>query len=105
MSGPMPPEAGSSIRRARVLLVATALAVLALSPPARAEETDAVRAEASGRFKRALELFEEDNFAAALVELRKAYALTRNYRVLYNIGQVCFQIQDYVCALESFEGY
>jgi hypothetical protein len=73
--------------------------------PEAAGESPAVRSEASARFKRALELFNEDNFAAALIEFRRAYELTRNYRVLYNIGQVCFQIHDYVCALDAFQGY
>jgi hypothetical protein len=35
-----------------------------------------------------------------------AKALARfNYRVLYNIGVVCYQMQDYVCGLQSFQEY
>jgi hypothetical protein len=80
------------------------------TPPPQGDDTpkrapDPVRDEASARFKRGLQLFGEDNYAAALVEFRKAYELTHNYKVLYNIGQVCFQIHDYVCALTSFESY
>jgi hypothetical protein len=96
---------GTSLRCVRALVAGAILAGALTSSSARAEESDAARAEASARFKRALELFDENNFAAALVELRRAYELTHNYRVLYNIGQVCFQINDYACALEALEGY
>src|SRR6478736_4312569 len=75
---------------------------LADTPPAA---TDAGRTEAATRYNRGRELYVEENFPAALVEFRKSYELTNEYRVLYNIGQVCFQMQDYVCGLRSFERY
>lgn len=61
--------------------------------------------KAVARYQRGQELYTERNFPAALVEFRKAYELAPNYRVLYNIGQVCYQMQDYVCALRSLEQY
>ncbi|HEY2517159.1 MAG TPA: PEGA domain-containing protein [Polyangiaceae bacterium] len=87
-------------------LTGAPLAAHAQAPEAPSAPDDATaRAEASTRFKRALELFDEDNFAAALVEFRKAYELTHNSKVLYNVGQVCFQIHDYVCAVDALERY
>src|SRR4051812_25706672 len=62
-------------------------------------------AEAHRRFQRATELYEESNLAGALAEFRKAYALAPNYKVLYNIGQLCFLLQDYPCAYTSFSRY
>jgi hypothetical protein len=62
-------------------------------------------AEAIARFKRGLELYAEGDFQAAVAEFRKAYELAPHYRVLFNIGQVCQQLQDYPCALSSFERY
>jgi hypothetical protein len=99
--------------RAWVFAVLAATALVTVAPRSRADTdddaqkraSDAVRDDASARFNRGLALFAEDNFVAALVEFRKAYDLTKNYKVLYNIGQVCFQMQDYVCALESLEAY
>ncbi len=62
-------------------------------------------AEAQRRFQRATELYEENNLPAALAEFRKAYSLAPNYRVLYNIGQLCFLMQDNPCAYSAFAGY
>src|SRR4051794_32315777 len=62
-------------------------------------------AEAHRRFQRATELYEENNLAGALAEFRRAYALAPNYKVLYNIGQLCFLVQDYPCAYTSFSRY
>ena len=61
--------------------------------------------KALARYRRGQELYTERNFPAALIEFRKAYEVAPNYRVLYNIGQVCYQMQDYVCALRSLEQY
>ena len=95
---------GHAFRR----LVASLPLVLMLSaaaPAAAQGPTEATRAEAAQRYKRGHELYAEENFGAALVEFRKSYELTSEFRVLFNIGQVCFQMQDYVCALEAFERY
>ena len=61
--------------------------------------------EAQRRFQRATELFEENNLPGALAEFRKAYSLAPNYRVLYNIGQLCFLMQDNPCAYGAFSSY
>jgi PEGA domain len=62
-------------------------------------------AEAATRYSRGLALAQEENHRGALVEFRRAYDLTKEYRVLYNIGQVCNFLQDYVCTITSFETY
>jgi hypothetical protein len=77
-------------------------------PPETAPQSDAPASpqeEARVRFQRGLELYQEGNFEAALTEFRKAYELAPSYQVRYNIGQVCFQLQDYACALKSFRTY
>lgn len=67
---------------------------------------DAARiAEARERFDRALELYREGDYTLALVELRRAYELTDNYRVLYNIGQVSIQLGNYAVARAALEEY
>jgi hypothetical protein len=67
--------------------------------------SDDATKEAIARFKRGLELYKEGAYATALIEFRKAYELSPNYRVLYNIGLVCSEMQDAVCAVRSLQGY
>jgi outer membrane murein-binding lipoprotein Lpp len=74
--------------------------VQAKQQPSKAEITEAQR-----RFQRATELYEENNLPGALAEFRKAYSLAPNYRVLYNIGQLCFLMQDSPCAYGAFSNY
>jgi hypothetical protein len=81
--------------------LACALAVSLFVVTAHADEKD----EALSRWKRGLELYEEQDFPNALIEFRKAYSLAPSYKVLFNIGQVCFQLTDYACALNSFQQY
>jgi hypothetical protein len=61
--------------------------------------------ESQVRFKRALELYEEGGLDAARVELRRAYDLAPNYRLLYNLGQVEFELHDYPAALADFQQF
>lgn len=98
----------SSRPRPLALCVALALTLPSLaSIPARAEGPAAASAqdEAASRFKKGLDLFKEGDYQAALIELRRANELAPNYAVLYNIGQVYFQLQDYPNALHSLERY
>jgi len=70
-----------------------------------APKNDAARQQASGHFQRGVELFQEGAFRAALVEFERAYGIAPDYRLLYNIGQVKLQLQDYLGATQSYESY
>ena len=61
--------------------------------------------EASSRFRRGVELFQEGAYRAALVEFEKAFEIAPDYRLLYNIGQTKLQLQDYLGATQSYENY
>jgi hypothetical protein len=61
--------------------------------------------QALEHYERGIRFYENDAFGAALIEFRKAYELAPQFRVHYNIAQVCFELKDYVCALRSFEDY
>jgi tetratricopeptide (TPR) repeat protein len=61
--------------------------------------------EASTRFKRGLQLFDEGDYTLALVEFERAYQLAPNYRALYNIGLVDVQLGRYADAVRTFEQY
>jgi hypothetical protein len=61
--------------------------------------------EAKQRFDRGFELYEEGEYPLALIEFNRAYELVPNYRVLYNIGQVCIQLGQYANARRTLEEY
>jgi tetratricopeptide (TPR) repeat protein len=61
--------------------------------------------EASKHFQRAVALYNEADYRAALVEFRRAYSLSPNAAVLYNVGEAEYQLQDYAGALVTFERY
>ena len=63
------------------------------------------KTDAARHFKRGLELFDDNDFQGALIEFQRAYQILPTYQVLYNIGQVRFQLQDYAGALKSFERF
>jgi hypothetical protein len=71
------------------------------SPLAARADTD----EAKSHFQRAVELFHEADFRAALIEFQRAYDAAPNYKVLYNLGQTSLELQDYAGALKAFKGY
>jgi hypothetical protein len=73
--------------------------------PTPTPEPDPARAEAEARYSRATRLYEEGNYEAALAEFRRAYTITHEHRVLYNIAQLCYRTKDYVCSVEAFESY
>ena len=77
-------------------------------PPPTAQPTAAPAAETDegrSRFSRGVALFREGDFRSALVEFRRSYEISRNYKVLYNIGQTEYELQDYAAALRSFQRY
>lgn len=103
-----------------VLLVSTTLASVAhAEPPAApapateapasaapaAAPTPEVLKEAADHYQRGLSLYGEGEFVLALVEFERAYQLTPNYRVLYNIGQVRIQLGRYAKGREALEEY
>lgn len=83
-----------------------ATTVVAAQPEAHAQQpTAGQRDEAKRRFQAGLDLFKEGNYQASLVEFKRAYEIAPNYNVLYNIGQVYFQLQDYVNASKYLNQY
>ncbi len=73
----------------------------AVSAPASPE----VLKEAGERYARGLALYGDGEFLLALVEFERAYQLSNNYKVLYNIGQVRIQLGRYAKAKEALEDY
>jgi hypothetical protein len=86
---------------AKVIAIVTVV-VLAFTGHARAE--DKIE-EAKLHVKSGMELYDENNFRAALVEFQRAYELAPSYKLLFNIGQVYMELQDYAGALKAFTRY
>ncbi len=86
------------------LALAAALAMVAPSTRAQAQPA-ASSAETKLHFQRAVKLYAEEDYRGALVEFKRAYELSNNYVILYNLGQTSFQLRDYAAALASFEKY
>jgi hypothetical protein len=86
-------------------------AAASLPSGARAQATkeepssDPAVVEAREHFNRAQALYDEGHPDAALLELRRAYALKPNVRLLYNIGEISFTAHDYVGSLRAFEQF
>lgn len=98
-----------------IRLAALGLALCAVLPPlsaaadtgagAAASVDLAAKREAQARFRKGMELYDENDFRGALVEFERAYELAPNFRVLYNIAQVRYQLRDYAGALSAFKQY
>jgi tetratricopeptide (TPR) repeat protein len=88
--------------RALAFLAALLVALLVASSPVLAQTSPA---EAESHFKRGVAFYQEADFKAALVEFKRAYELSKNWRLLYNVGQAQYQAHDYADALGSFETY
>ena len=75
------------------------------SAQAPAPPSAEVLKEAGERYARGLSLYGDGEFLLALVEFERAYQLSNNYKVLYNIGQVRIQLGRYAKAKEALEEY
>jgi hypothetical protein len=61
--------------------------------------------EARSHLQSGTQLYDENNFRGALVEFQKAYDLAPSWRILFNIGQVEMELQDYAGALKAYTRY
>jgi len=84
---------------------------LALAPSAQAQTTpsssgvgDPVE-RARVHYERGLQLFNEENYDAALFEFERAYELAPSYKILYNMGRIQRQQNNYAAALRSYARY
>ncbi len=76
-------------------------AAMLAATPVHADGTE----DARTHFERAVELYRESDFRAAVIEFQRAYDAAPNYKVLYNLGQTSLELQDYAGAVKAFRGY
>ena len=69
------------------------------------EPANAASREARRRFNRGVQLYQEGEFEVALAEFERAYELLPNVHVLYNIGQLCFQLHKFARARDALARY
>lgn len=87
--------------RSRPVFPFACVLALLVSQPARAADTE--RTEARERFDRGLTLFNQGDNQGALAEFQRAYQLTGNATVLYNIARVQAAAGEPVAALATLE--
>lgn len=90
--------------RHAVLLAAALLCPLTVTTAALAQDAPAQQ-DAGAHFGRGVQLYNEADYRAALVEFKRAYEIAPNVAVLYNIGQTYYQLQNYAEALKQFERF
>jgi tetratricopeptide (TPR) repeat protein len=71
----------------------------------RGDDGLATLRDAGRHFDRGVVLYGETDYAGALAEFRKAYALAPNPAVLFNVGQAEYQLRDYAGALVTFRRF
>ena len=57
------------------------------------------------RFQHGVDLFRDGDYRAAVIEFRRAYELSPNPRVLYNLGEASLEAQDYPAAQSALRRY
>lgn len=102
--------------RSRTVLLASGLALvltIASGGDASAQQpagpagspTAQIVSEAKVHYERGTTLYNDGDFKLALIEFKRAYELAPNYKVLYNIGQVNLQLNNYAAALQALNDY
>jgi len=93
----------------RVFVPVVALFALMASPAFAGGPGDkpsaAAADEASRRFRAGVVFYKDGDYAAALVEFKRAYELDPNYKVLFNLGQTSQELNDYASALTAYRKY
>jgi tetratricopeptide (TPR) repeat protein len=56
-------------------------------------------------FKLGIDSYRDSDLPTALIEFKRAYTASPNYRLLYNLGQVCQELRDYPEAERYFKQY
>ena len=72
---------------------------------AKPNDKASVTERAREHFERGVDYYGEGDYRAALIEFQRAYSIQPTYRLLYNLGQVAYELRDYAGAERYFRGY
>lgn len=61
--------------------------------------------QARAHFQKGIDSYADGDFRAALIEFERAYKLQPTYRLLYNLGQVAYELRDYTATERYFAQY
>ncbi|MGC4064749.1 MAG: PEGA domain-containing protein [Polyangiaceae bacterium] len=75
------------------------------SVDARQEQKTPELERARGHFLQGVQFYSSGDYKLSLLEFRRSYDISKNYRILYNIGQVNQQLGNYTLALRALEQY
>jgi hypothetical protein len=81
------------------------LALLLSAQGASAQQAQPDLDDAKERYLRALELYQDGLFDAALLEFERAYELAPTYRLLYNLAVVHERLSDFAAAYKLYRRY
>jgi hypothetical protein len=84
-------------------LLACSLLTLSMARPLLAQSANVD--EARDHFSKGVEFFKDQSYDAALAEFQRAYSISPNYRLLYNLAQVQLERHDYAAALKYLQDY
>jgi tetratricopeptide (TPR) repeat protein len=105
---------GRGVAMGPALLAATLHAAMASAqeeshaasePPDASHMNEASSGDAGKHFRHGVQLYGEADYAAALVEFKRAYSIAPSSATLYNVGETQFQLQDYAGALRTFRRF
>lgn len=77
----------------------------AAAQPASAGSSEQNMNEAKSRYKAGLTLYDDGAYDAARVQFERAYELAPSYKILYNIGLVYKQLNEFVGSLKALQRY
>jgi tetratricopeptide (TPR) repeat protein len=69
------------------------------------QSADQATERARGHYTRGVQFYKDGDDKLALVEFRRSYELSRNYRILFNIGRVNQQLNNYADAWNALSQY
>jgi hypothetical protein len=92
-------------RTRTTLAIGLLAALVCASPLAHADDDEEKRKDAQVFFDTGVDLARTGDAKGALSAFRSAYEMYPNFRVLYNIGQLCARLGDGACAVRSYEQY
>jgi tetratricopeptide (TPR) repeat protein len=87
----------------RTSWISAVIVIMALLGPITARAED--KAEAKQRFEKGVALYNNEDFGAALVEFRAAYAAKPHFTVRYNIGITLYKLHRYAEAMDELMAF
>ena len=69
------------------------------------EPGEEAKEQAREHFKMGVSFYREDNYAAALVEFKRAYEIAPHYKLKFNLGQTALDLGDYPYAIDNLTAY